>query len=115
VPCAAGATAPDWAPDGSRILFRSNEGLDESRSQFYTVRPDGTQLRQLTDFAAGTKLFKATYSPDGRQIVVGQGDAEKRGDLWAMTPTGPTSIRSSTRRSGTAPPRGVLRRSEGRS
>ena len=79
---------PDWAPDGSRILFRSNEGLDESHSQLYTVRPDGTQLRQLTDFAAGTNLFKATYSPDGRQIVFGKGDAEKRGDLWAMNADG---------------------------
>ena len=52
------------------------------------MRPDGTQLRQLTGFAAGTKLFKATYSPDGRQIVFGQGDAEQRGDVWAMNADG---------------------------
>jgi Tol biopolymer transport system component len=84
----AAGNGPDWAPDGSRILLRSNEGLDETHSQYYTVRPDGTQLKQLTNFDVGTKLFKATYSPDGTQIVFGKGDAEKRGDLWAMNADG---------------------------
>jgi TolB protein len=84
----AAGNGPDWAPDGSRILLRSNEGLDETHSQYYTVRPDGTQLKQLTNFAVGTNLFKATFSPDGTQIVFGKGDAEKRGDLWAMNADG---------------------------
>jgi TolB protein len=80
--------SPDWAPDGSKILFRSDEGLDESHLQYYTVAPNGTRLKRLTDFAVGTNLFRATYSPDGKQIVFGQGDAEKRGDLWAMNADG---------------------------
>jgi TolB protein len=84
----AAGNGPDWAPDGSRILLRSNEGLDETHSQYYTVRPNGRQLKQLTNFAVGTNLFKATYSPDGTQIVFGKGDAEKRGDLWAMNANG---------------------------
>jgi Tol biopolymer transport system component len=84
----AAGNGPDWAPDGSRILLRSNEGLDETHCQYYTVRPDGTQLKQLTNFAVGTNLFKATFSPDGTQIVFGKGDAEKRGDLWAMNADG---------------------------
>ena len=36
---------PEWSPDGARILFTSNRGGD---FDLYTVRPDGTDLRQLT-------------------------------------------------------------------
>src|SRR5947207_10256607 len=38
---------PDWSPDGTRILF--NTGGNHVRDQnLFTVRPDGTGLRQLT-------------------------------------------------------------------
>ena len=36
---------PSWSPDGERIMFTSNLGGD---FDLYTVRPDGTDLRQLT-------------------------------------------------------------------
>ena len=36
---------PQWSPDGERIMFTSNLGGD---FDLYTVRPDGTDLRQLT-------------------------------------------------------------------
>jgi TolB protein len=78
---------PDWAPDGSRLLFRSNEDTDK-QSQYYTVRPDGTGLTQLTDFPQGTQIFSATYSPDGSQIVFAKADANGPGDLWAMNADG---------------------------
>ncbi|MFL5839728.1 MAG: hypothetical protein ACJ77Z_04665 [Thermoleophilaceae bacterium] len=78
---------PDWAPDSSRILFRSNEDTNK-QSQYYTVRPDGTGLTQLTHFPRGTKLFAATFSPDGSQIVFARGDAKGRGDLWTMNADG---------------------------
>ncbi len=36
---------PQWSPDGEQIMFTSNLGGD---FDLYTVRPDGTDLRQLT-------------------------------------------------------------------
>ena len=80
---------PDWSPDSTRILFRSNVDVDDERSQFYTVRPDGTGLTQLTHFPfARRRLFSASFSPDGTQIVFGKADANGRGDIWLMNPDG---------------------------
>jgi TolB protein len=80
---------PDWAPDSSRILFRSNVDVNDQRSQFYTVRPDGTGLTQLTHFPfTRRRLFSASFSPDGSQIVFGKADAKRRGDIWIMNADG---------------------------
>ena len=81
---------PDWAPDSSRIVFRSNEEVDDERSQYYTVRPDGTGLTQLTHFpfSKGHRLFSAAFSPDGSQIVFGRADGTGRGDIWVMNADG---------------------------
>lgn len=80
---------PDWAPDSSRILFRSNVEVDDERSQYYTVRPDGTQLTQITHFPfTKRRLFSASFSPDGQQIVFGKADSKGRGDVWIMNADG---------------------------
>jgi TolB protein len=80
---------PDWSPDSSRILFRSNEEVNDERSQYYTVRPDGSGLTQLTHFPfTHRRLFSATFSPDGSQIVFGKADAKGRGDIWMMNADG---------------------------
>jgi TolB protein len=80
---------PDWAPDSSRILFRSKVEVNDERSQYYTVRPDGTGLTQLTRFPfTHRRLFSATFSPDGSQIVFAKADAKGRGDIWIMNPDG---------------------------
>jgi TolB protein len=60
---------PDWSPDGSRILFTDN--CCQFGSNFWTVRPDGTGLHKLTHFGpAPLQGGFASYSPDGRQIVL---------------------------------------------
>jgi len=80
---------PDWAPDGSRILFRSKVDVDDERSQYYTVRPDGTGLTQISHFPfTRRRLFSATFSPDGQQIVFAKADAKGRGDVWIMNADG---------------------------
>ena len=55
---------PHWSPDGSRILFTSNRGGD---FDLYTVRPDGTDLRQLTH-ARGNDAH-STWCAGGEWIV----------------------------------------------
>ena len=76
---------PDWSPDGSRILFRSRVAVDDERSQFYTVRPDGTGLTQITRFPFDRRrLVSASFSPDGTQIVFAKADRRGRGDIWLM-------------------------------
>jgi TolB protein len=62
---------PDWSPDGKRILFHSNlDGPDTISANLYTIRADGTGLRQLT-FAEGgaTQYLGSSYSPDGKLIT----------------------------------------------
>ena len=51
------------------ILFRSFEGDDSRQSDYWTVRPDGSDLKQLTHFGLGTLVLSASYSPDGAWIV----------------------------------------------
>ena len=48
-----------WSPTG-QITF-------ETRGVFYTINPDGTNLRHLADIKAGVGKF--AFSPDGKQIV----------------------------------------------
>ena len=48
-----GGDHPTFSPDG-RILFRSYEDQETRQSQFMTVEPDGTGLRQLTHLKDGT-------------------------------------------------------------
>lgn len=83
----------DWSPDGTRILFRSYEDDDDrTQSQLHTIRPDGTDLKQLTRFSAGTVLLSASFSPDGKQIVFGMGGKGGKADIFVMNADG-TEIR----------------------
>src|SRR5215831_6527998 len=59
---------PGWSPDGRRIVFTDN--CCQGGSNIWTVRPDGTGLRELTHFGAPRQGGFASYSPDGRQIVL---------------------------------------------
>jgi TolB protein len=80
---------PDWAPDGSRILFRSNEDVgDFAKSQLYTIRPDGSGLTQLTHRAGATKLLSASFSPDGTRIVFAMAPKDRLPDLYTMATDG---------------------------
>ena len=61
------AFAPDYRPDGRRILFGNN--ADRPHTDFFTMTPSGGNVMQLTEFAPGTQGGFARYSPDGKRIV----------------------------------------------
>jgi serine/threonine protein kinase/Tol biopolymer transport system component len=60
---------PHWSPDGSHLLFFSNRG---GKYEAWAVRPDGSDLRQVTR-AAGEPVFNPIWSPDGRRIAAALG------------------------------------------
>jgi len=58
---------PVWSPDGKRIAF-SMENATGSSQDVYTIRPDGTRLRQITDTPVLGE-YVPEWSPDGRSIL----------------------------------------------
>jgi Tol biopolymer transport system component len=85
-----GGDHPAFSPDGS-ILFRSYEDEETRQSQFMTVEPDGTGLKQLTHFTEGTPVLSASYSSDGRWIVYAAGGAGGNANLYVMRADGTDS------------------------
>ena len=66
---------PTWSPDGRQIAFFSNRS---GKNQIWSIRPDGSQLRQLTFASEGVSSYDI-WSPDGsRMVYEGEGaDADK--------------------------------------
>jgi Tol biopolymer transport system component len=50
-------------------LFHTIPHGDDFRGNLYSIRPDGTGLRELTHFRGRTKVTNGSYSPDGLSIV----------------------------------------------
>ena len=59
-------SAPRFSPDGRRIVF-ARYITDPGRSALFTVRVDGSGLKQLTPRGNGAN--DADYSPDGKKLV----------------------------------------------
>jgi TolB protein len=58
----------DWSADGRRILFNSNY-LAAGPSDLYTIGPDGSALRRLTNYPGGRSAFAPTWSPSNRRLA----------------------------------------------
>ena len=56
---------PAWAPDGSTIAF-GREGDDAAT--ILTIRPDGTDIQQVTEPGQFFRLYNLSWSPDGSEI-----------------------------------------------
>lgn len=80
---------PSFAPDGSRIAFVSDRS---GRSEIYTMRPDGSDVMLVTQWAEIPELpsnrgypyrsHSPTWSPDGRWIVFSSNHGSPSDDLW---------------------------------
>ncbi len=55
---------PRWSPDGERIAFYSNRG---GSTDIWTIRPDGSELRQITE-TPDHRLTHPAWSPDGLRM-----------------------------------------------
>jgi Tol biopolymer transport system component len=74
-----------WSPDGSRLVAVGFPQLEGSQFDVYTMRPDGTDLEQLTDDAAVE--HNPSWSPDGTKIVFDTGEEYER-DVYVMDADG---------------------------
>jgi Tol biopolymer transport system component len=67
---------PDWSWATATIVFstealgyKAEPGPGEDTWDLWTIRPDGTDLRQVTDVPRGTRLWQPTWTPDGTRII----------------------------------------------
>ena len=56
---------PTWSPDGRWLIFTSNRDQQPNVGQIYAIRPDGTDLKRLTD---GLSKAQPTLSADGKRL-----------------------------------------------
>jgi len=63
---------PDWSPDGQRLMFsRCDVELDPCFGYVYSIRPDGSGLRQIRFISLNQRIV---HSPDGHRIAETAGD-----------------------------------------
>lgn len=67
-------THPDWHPIGDLIVFGTHDLADFQdvwlATNLYTVRADGSELTQVTQYGDGdVRATLPTWTPDGQQII----------------------------------------------
>jgi TolB protein len=82
-----GGDRPAFSPDGV-VFFRSYDGDDARQSDYWTVKPNGEALAQLTHVKKGTLVLSGSYSPDGQWIVHASDGAGGAADLYVMKADG---------------------------
>lgn len=82
----AGATAPDWSPDGRYISFLSTRGTGrERRSQVWVMPARGGEAIRITDAKEGVATY--AWSPDSTRIAYVSRDP-RSDDIEARTKRG---------------------------
>lgn len=106
VTLASSGTATAGASQDGLIAFsRAHVGGDMGGSAIWTMQPDGSGLRELTEGALGASAEYATFSPGGDKLAYWQGE-ESAARLVVMEPDG-TSARAVTKFPATAVSDGI--------
>jgi TolB protein len=92
----SGGDHPDWSPNGKRILFRVVRADEIHGGNLYTIRPDGTGLKQLTRYGRATSILSYSFSPDGKWITFARSGVRGQPDVFVMRADG-TGLRPVTR------------------
>lgn len=84
-----------WSPDSARLACEGWDGANPERLGLYTVRADGSDLRQLTAPADQRHDQEPQYSADGSQIryVHATDEEGELGQLWAINVDGTANQR----------------------
>ena len=72
---------PDWSSH-DLIAFRAVDDEESGIGNFFTIRPDGTHLTQVTHFADTVVSHKVSFSPDGRWIAFARSDSAGANDIY---------------------------------
>lgn len=70
-----------WSPDGTRIAISEIMGVGISTSRLWTLRPDGTDPRAITD--ATSLDTKPVWMPDGKRLLF-ISDRGGSSDIWSI-------------------------------
>ena len=66
------ASTPKWSPAGKWILFQGSfdqgAAINQGR-QIYAMRPNGTDMWQVSEPIPGAFMFSGRWSPDGQRIL----------------------------------------------
>ena len=73
---------PDWSPLTNLIVFRAVVNDESGVGNFFTIRPDGTALKQVTHFSDTVISHKVGFSPDGHRIVFAKAAANGHNDVF---------------------------------
>ena len=77
------ACYPGWHPTDDLIVFSTRpwSELGTGPSNLYTLRPDGSNLTQITTFAKGeTRAAQPSWTPDGQQLIFTAVEGDDFGD-----------------------------------
>lgn len=78
--------APDWSPDGKRIVFTHRANVGYGPFDLWLINPDGSDPVNLTNDETGQ--FDPAWSPDGQTILYAQQRETNGADLVTMPATG---------------------------